>query len=620
MNTKNWFTPLLAAGVFAGGLALTSCEDDFTEADAIAAQDSTLIALKRLENQQEKDLALQEDSLERIGAKVSYNVTVLDAGSDNSNARTEGEASAEGVTVTLVQGGQTHTGTTNAGGVATFADLRIGEASVTLEKADHTTVTYTTNLGDPNSDLAEDIAGTTVPIFPTTVATGASEISGKVWAELNLTNDMPEPAEGAIVRANISVGDALGAYGISTGSTKGQIKSISYSNFIIEATVDAEGNYTMVVPNGNADNGDGLFDYGAVDFDFLPFEADQTLVVEQGDSLAVVTRRTLFDPNQSASSVDLVPSVSVEIAAPVNTASGFELGTKANRSLLSTYSAIDLVSGGSGYAPDDEIIFAEDADGNQAGVVVGTVDGSGKILSLKDLNAFSFGLQAFNDDITVTGTSAIYDAEPAVASTSGSGTGASFDLRFQTTYKVFITNRGSGYFNVPTVTGTAMDYSGSSLISVVDNDLNNSSYGTDLSDRWFDDATIIDGSIVPTGSDADTIFTTGALASAPTVEVMAPEVRTAVVDFNDLKNNRITNSGEITNIFLSDAGEGYTAAPAVTIKGLGSMGTGATAIATISSNGTISDIVVTNGGSGFVRNINNTNDKTNAFAAQLTGY
>ncbi|MGD1890366.1 MAG: hypothetical protein ACFB15_07195 [Cyclobacteriaceae bacterium] len=50
MNTKNWFTTLLGAGVVVSGLALTSCEDEFTEADAIAAQDSTLTALKRLEN------------------------------------------------------------------------------------------------------------------------------------------------------------------------------------------------------------------------------------------------------------------------------------------------------------------------------------------------------------------------------------------------------------------------------------------------------------------------------------------------------------------------------------------------------------------------------------------
>nr|WKN38405.1 hypothetical protein K4G66_06785 [Tunicatimonas sp. TK19036] len=597
---KNWFPTLLGAGVIAGSLALTSCEDEFTEADAIALQDSTLTALKKLDNENaiakdkldhEQEMAYEryQDSLERIGPIVNYSVTVMAGGSANTSARTEGENFASGATVTVVQGGVSQDATTNAGGVATFGDLRIGNATVIIEAPDHTTMTYTTMLGYPNSGLQEDNVGTTVPIFPLTVEAGASEVSGTAWAELDLTNDEPEFAEGAIVRATLSVGNALGAYGINTGNDKGEIQSASYSNFIVTDTVDASGSYSLVIPNGNADSGNGIFG-PALSMDFLPFEAQQTLVVEQGDSLAVISRAAIFGDGTNYD-VESLPSVYVEVEEPVNSASGFELGAKANRSALSN-SAIDIATRGSGYAVNDTIFFSADSDGEQAGFRVTSIDANGGILGVSGID---------NDIDDIDNSFAAYSEEPSVASTSGSGSGATFDLRFVTTYNVFVKNQGSGYYSLPIVTGSAMYYSGYTLTSTVDNNLND--WSSNIVSYILDDVAIIDGKIVAdNGVNADTIATTAYLASVPELTVQAPTIRKAIVK----PSNISFSNGKITNIGYYDAGEGYTSAPKITIRSvIDGKETSASATSTINSyNGSISGIVVTNGGEGFVANIN----------------
>ena len=68
-RVRNLFSTILGAGVVAGGLVLSSCEDEFTEQDAIRAQQETLAAL---EDQDAKNAAAAQamtDSLDRVGAK-----------------------------------------------------------------------------------------------------------------------------------------------------------------------------------------------------------------------------------------------------------------------------------------------------------------------------------------------------------------------------------------------------------------------------------------------------------------------------------------------------------------------------------------------------------------------
>ncbi len=613
MNTKNWFTTLLGAGVVVSGLALTSCEDEFTEADAIAAQDSTLIALKRLENENaiaeneldyEQQLAFQryQDSLERIGPVVSYSVTVVAGGSSNTSARTEGENFAEGATVTLVQGGVSRTATTNAGGVALFGDLRIGEAVVTVEAADHTTVTYTTSLGDPfSSDLPEDNVNTVIPVLPLTVAAGATEISGIVWAELDLTNDAPEFAEGAIVRATIDVDDIEGKYSTCFDcSGKGEIQSATYTGLRQTATVGADGRYTMIVPNGNGSDGLGI----EAEIEFLPFEAEQTYLAMQGDSLAVVTRNIIFNPDAGGAIGDHVdndlPSIWVEIGAPTGAASGFAVAAKAIAKDLDGGSAffglnpdVVLDNRGTGYTVGDRFNFSADTSDNAAYIEVTAVDA--------DTDAIT--------GWTVVDDGAVdYTSTPTLTQDAGaSGSGATFLITAGFTYEFEVTSQGNGYWEEPEIVVSYTRYENGVL---VDRGTDDSMYSLEL----------LDGKLRPTSVDGVVydIFS----ASMPTISLRPLEARQAYLDLEEFSvNDQGQIIGEDDDEYLyffsgdSDAGSGYLTAPTVTFKSAGEMGSGATGFAQV-SGGEINQIVITNPGSGYMRNVNDFTYTLSAPASQ----
>ncbi|MEQ9439663.1 MAG: hypothetical protein RIG62_11475 [Cyclobacteriaceae bacterium] len=598
---KNWFPTLLGAGVIASGLALSSCEDEFTEADAIALQDSTLTALKKLDNDNaialdkldwEQQMAYDAwaDSLERIGPVVNYSVTVVAGGNVNTNARTEGESFAEGAMVTVVQGGVSREETTSAGGVATFGDLRIGEAVVTVQATDHTTVTYTTILGYPNSGISEDNVGTLIPIFPTTLAGGASEVSGIAWAELDLTNDEPEFAEGAVVRATISVGDMFDDYDINHGySDKGIIRTASYSNFVVTDTVDAEGRYSLVIPNGNADDGNGI----DVRVEFLPFETEQTFLAWQGDSLAVVTKDVIFESTGTSNDDDHLdydlPSVWLEIGAPTGTASGLELSITKVRDDLNTYD-VELDAVGKDYIVGDLFNFSADADDNVAQLRVTGVDFNGSITSY-----------------TIDDNGATYDAAPTLTQDgAASGTGATFLSTYYTDYEVTIANGGSGYWDEPEMVVTYDYYDNGTLVK--------DAYDDNL------DIDILAGKIK--ADDADGVVYTISSVTTPKFDILPLEARQAVIDLEDYfinDQNRIEGSDDEFYIYFdggdSDNGSGYITNPTVTFKSVGSMGSGATGVAYV-EDGYIDYITITNPGSGYMGEVNDYTYSVAASASQ----
>ena len=595
MNTKNWFPTLLGAGIIASGLALTSCEDEFTEADAIAAQDSTLIALKRLENenaiaeneldaQQELAFQMYQDSLERIGPVVSYSVTVVAGGSSNTSARTEGENFAEGATITLVQGGVSREATTNAGGVALFGDLRIGEAVVTVEAENHTTVTYTTSLGDPFSDLPEDNVNTVIPVLPLTVEAGATEVSGIAYVELDLTNDAPEFAEGAMVQATIDVNQIRNKYATCFSCDgKGEIQSATYTGLRQTATVGADGRYSLIIPNGNGSDGLGI----QANIEFLPYEAEQTYVVEQGDSLAVVTKTVIFESTGTSNDdghldYDL-PSVWVEVSAPVNNAQGFELEARAIRRAIDYGSTYNLDNRGADYADLDEFAFEADADGEIAGFIVDDVDDdTGEILTW-----------SFTNDLDGNLIGAEYDTEPALTDNSATGSGASFMVNFATDYNIYVKGEGSGYWDVPQVNVVREYYDNGILVKEV----------ADETADVADDITVTNGKLKSDNNDNLVGYITTS-ASVPTFTIVAPEVRKAYIDPEQIN---IDAAGKITSIGLggdSDEGEGYTSQPMLTFKTVGeNMGSGVSAFAIINS-GEISSIEIANPGSSYMEDVN----------------
>src|SRR6056297_3597592 len=132
---------LLALLFLIAGLAMfTSCEDDeFTEEDAKDAYEETLVLEDSLQN--------LRDSLEHVGGIIDYSVNVIDASnasfSDDDLKLAGMTGSMEGTIVTVSQHGVTLTQTTDASGIATFSDLRIGTVSVNVQAEDFTNASFT---------------------------------------------------------------------------------------------------------------------------------------------------------------------------------------------------------------------------------------------------------------------------------------------------------------------------------------------------------------------------------------------------------------------------------------------------------------------------------------------
>ncbi|MFP4094008.1 MAG: hypothetical protein ACLFUB_05960 [Cyclobacteriaceae bacterium] len=631
---RNLFSKVLGISMMATAM-LTSCEDEFTEEQALERQQEILEALNTADNanalalaqldaqnaidiaelsaEQEMAFAMYQDSLERLGPVINYSVSVIAAGSVNTNARTSGKTFAPGATVTVAQGGVSRTETAGDGGVATFGDLRIGNAIVTVSAPDHTTVTFTTNLGFGGSD-AENNVTTTIPLLPTTVAAGASEVSGTVYAQLDATTEEAEVVQGAIVRATLSVEDVLDDFGICLGcGAVGGIEGASYSNFTLVDTTDANGVYSLVIPNGLTDNGNGV----RATIEFLPYEAEQTYYALQGDTIALVTKTVRFDPNEYGSGgTDIstsLPGVWAEVSSPVgNSATGLELGTKAYPTALSS-STLRITNGGSGYAEDDIFTFATgvgtdfNASTSYAYARVTDVDANGRITQLN-----------FGGNIVDNG--ALYIANPGVPTPATAaqitdigfgqepaGTGATFELQFQVRYSLFIANGGSGYTFYPTVSATVQDYKdlggGQVLTTVADDDINSCCSAITLDDftnNVFNNfADIVNGVIVANASNGDTLRVVGPLASAPTFVVQPIEQRAAVILAEDIT----VDNGEITGLSFDDTGAGYASAPSVTFKSATDSGSGATVVVTI-ANGSVDDWTITNPGSGYMDAVN----------------
>ena len=641
MTMKRFFFNLLSLSLIAG-LVLTSCEDEFTEEQALEQQRQILEALNNADNANDLAIAQEEtqraidiaelnaeqqmafqmyqDSLERLGPIVNYSVTVLAAGSVNTNARTSGEAFAPGATVTVVQGGVSRTETAGDNGVATFGDLRIGQAIVTVSAPDHTTVTYTTNMNTPFAaiDEAEDNVETTIPLFPTTVAAGGTEVSGTVWAKLDATTDAAQAVEGAIVRARLSVDDVLDDYGINVGNTdKGEVISASYTDFTITDTTDANGMYSMVVPNGLDDDGSGIWDNGSSVIEFLPTEADQTLLVEQGDTLAVVSKPMLFDSGGGGHIDTNLPSVYAMISSPEgNAPTGFELGSAARATSISL-SILRVTNGGSGYAVDDIFTFATGVDGDEkpstdyAFVRVTDVDANGRITGWDVDNN---GALYVTSPGVPTPANATEITEVGFGQEPG-GTGATFELEFVAYYDIFVANGGSGYSFVPNVSYSGQivgDVGGGSVIvDVADSEIGSGGDGTgsNLGSLLTEGGEIIiNGGVIQANeaslNDGDTIRTfTGPFASAPTLNVQSIEQEPATIT-----NLNVNANGEVTSIGWT-AGSGYASQPTITFSTVdGLTGSGAAAIATI-NNGQVTNITITNPGSGYVEEVNSTDDE-----------
>lgn len=576
-RVKNLFSTILGVGVVAGGMVLSSCEDEFTEQDAIKAQQESLAALKEQDAKNAMDAEAMTDSLNRIGARVDYTVTVVAANEANTgNARTNGVATLDGVDVTVTQGGNKMTVATE-GGIAVFEGLKTGSAVVTVGAtgAGYSSVTYSTLLGGDNSEYRNQAysVGTMIPVFPVTEAAGATIVKGKAYAEFDATNDMAENATDAIVQATISVKDALTPYSAANGNYGG-IKNATYEGFKQTATVDENGDYTLIVPTGNGDSGSGI----VADIEFLPFEHDQTYVkLNEDGSLETVTEKVIFGNGDVTNHInENLPSIYMEIEAPTGVAEGFEVKAELNEQTVFE-SDIEVTAGGTGYTDGDTFELSVEGEDTPTTFQV-SVNGEGQITG-----TYSY-----------VSTGAKHTKKPTVKAKTASGTGASFAIEFQDNYSVVISNPGSGYWVQPLVTMVGM-YEETQFSSTILNGGTEEINGTSIGET---------GDVIGFDIDSDV---------EPTFTVINPVAKKAIID---PRNIEISEEGTIENMspfffgpldhsYDFEGGAGYMSSPKVTFKNAKGEEVNAKAIAVI-MDGEIVEIQVTNPGSGIRATANDT--------------
>ncbi|MCC5944732.1 MAG: hypothetical protein JJT94_07330 [Bernardetiaceae bacterium] len=367
MNKKSFIYSIKFVAVLLALFAFASCNrEEFTEQDALDLERERL-AMQRSQDSaalvQEVDEALRLewqrrmiDSLTRVnaGGKVFYSVTVVPGGSSAFGAgRLDEVEGVQGAEITVSQGfvGEgtdayafVRRQNTDQAGMATF-ELYSGEATVNVNIPDgaFTNVSYTVNL-TPDGGVQNGstiLVGNVVPVFnnpnsPTTDPDDVARIRGRAFVETDLTNNTPELVADVVdnpddvtFTANIFTNNEFmeryirkaneeGANMDGVATNSGAIQRIAYQGATTVARLNGDSDYTLLA----SATASGL----PIRMQFSEFVADRTFwrfVGDDGDLLEdfplenigqpnrglleigdYVTRRTLYTPNTSESSVD----------------------------------------------------------------------------------------------------------------------------------------------------------------------------------------------------------------------------------------------------------------------------------------------------------------------------
>jgi hypothetical protein len=507
-----------------------------------------------------KDKFTEKDALD-AQQKIDLLITVVDASSLN--------APVEGASVILINDTATVARKTNSYGIVVFPNTQIGDqVAVSVSKTDFTTVLATVATNPPNYRQTQ--VSSVISVY-SLESTKIATVRGRLTVQSDLTDRNREPAVGFTVKARNS--------------------ALNSTNQLFTAITDADGKYSIAVPVTS--NGDDIFVI------YPDFTVSQTLALTQGNSTAVVDRSVLYKPSTQPTgdlqNIPSIPSVFATIASPpTSSGSGFALGSKANRvPFSSNYSSYSLIDGGAGYN--------------------GGVSLSGALLSFStDPNGVSSKLSVnlTNGKITsIVGfidNGATYAAPPTLNLNSLSPTTpAIIAFNFQTTYKIYIANRGTNYVISPLVSAETEYYSAGTKVKAVDPNINDAStVNLGTSNILTNYTTIYGGIIKSTTANADTILNaTSAFSSAPVFTVVSAPTRPAVLS---ITTANINADSTIASISVTSSGAGYnpSAPPAVVLTTLKGFGQGAVAKATVTTSGAISTIFITNPGSKYVRNIN----------------
>lgn len=408
------------------------------------------------------------DSLARVGGIINYSVNVVPAGNASfGGGVTAAKTNAAGIRVIASQNGMTFESVTDAGGIAHFPNMRIGNTAVTVlgSEVDHTDLRFVVNLtvgtqtGQDFSKITRN-AGTRVALFPVGDSPLAATINGRIEWEADLTNDEKEVAPvGLPILARLDVNNSTfrsryfntNANSMTGANQGGTIISMSYDPAVSRgAVVSADGGYVIA---GAPASLDGL----ELELLITEFAADQTLLtnnlddrdyprynVLDADEIArleaqgkVATVRTLF--GTTVNNPSAIPNVAAAFARVDPPSNSYVPGNNATSPVTSTPGSgaagvgvvgpisgsiqrIDVTNAGSGYhvAPSVTLPAPETIGGVQA-TAVALLNAQGNVQSVVITNPGS-GYQGNNYAPTFT---AVTPNATAVASVTYSVTGVS---------------------------------------------------------------------------------------------------------------------------------------------------------------------------------------------------
>ncbi len=306
-------------------LISVSCRDGFTEEDALRAQ-------------QEIDLA----------------IFVVDLGSDS-------RPPVVGATVSINQGGEVLTATTNDNGVVQFNNIKIGSVVYTIEATNYLTITGSASVNPNSIRVSQEVLE--VGTYSTDNTQDMAIVKGQITIETDVTNLSRENAEGVTVTLQAIV----------DGKT-----------FEFQAVTDAEGKYEIMIP---------VFAGTTVTYQMsVPdIELDQTIAINKFQD----EPGTFLQENPVLPRIEQLPTVFSVFRLPEDAARSVTL----NDDVRSMYALADPPPSGGTRAlvsgvttnPSGEITFLAfasggdytgDADGIVRIEIVGLLGGSGGILDI----------------------------------------------------------------------------------------------------------------------------------------------------------------------------------------------------------------------------------------------
>lgn len=506
-------------------LLFNSCEDNYTEEDAMRAQ-------------QVVDLIIS--------------VT------DESNF----DVAVDSATVKTVIDGVAMEQSTDASGVVVFEDVKIGGNLNVYVSKDNYTTTFTTVNTTPTT-YRQTTVSANISIYSLADANTAT-VKGQVTIETDLTNREKEYVENMEVRAF--------NYSLPNGAVKAFI-----------ATTDSIGKYEIKVPV----NANGTDDIN-VEF-APSVEAERTSGVARNNIYSVETKNAVYEPEYYESTyISQVPSAVISIEAPGEGGSGFALTSEVDTTSGELTEAIGdwwdtdditILNSGSGYFSDITgsdttlwVPFSPDTKGLDTAHVELTFEKDGGLVSINGLRDYGVW----------DGRDAQYMSKPTIDLNIGGGSGAQLYYDFKLDYYVKVSNHGTNYTSLPEVKmtyvvegieyvnsytlgsyafiseGSIYSYNGNGILSQqIDYDSapeftiteNNSKQAVAYLGSWTigSDSTLSDNeSWISNGENYDP-------ANPPAVTISALAGYGANAEFYA----EVSSSGSLTNIELVNAGSGY---------------------------------------------------------------